>query len=145
MAPPAPTSRPTPTKLTYDACTRFLADADHTTRLAHMLAPEPAAKLPALIDPHHAMATPAALSEAVHKDTVYITVVDRDGMAVSLIYSIFWGFGSEFASSRFEIAFQNRGAGFSLTPVTRTRLRAANARCAPSSQRTNRLAVRRRC
>jgi gamma-glutamyltranspeptidase/glutathione hydrolase len=103
-------------KLAYDARNRFIADADHTTRLAHMLAPETAAKLAALIDPARAMAAAAPLTEAVHRDTIYITVVDRDRMAVSLIYSIFWAFGSGFASSKFGINFQNRGAGFSLTP-----------------------------
>ena len=35
-------------------------------------------------------------------------------MAVSLIYSVFWGFGSGLASSKFGINFQNRGAGFTL-------------------------------
>ncbi len=35
-------------------------------------------------------------------------------MAVSLIYSIFWGFGSGLASTKFGINFQNRGAGFTL-------------------------------
>lgn len=103
------------TKLAYDARNRFIADPDHTTRLAHMLAPETAAKLAALIDPKQAMASAAPLTEAVHRDTIYITVVDRDRMAVSLIYSIFWGFGSGFASSKFGINFQNRGAGFTLT------------------------------
>lgn len=101
-------------KLAYDARNRFLADADHVTRLAHMLAPETAAGLAALIDPRRAMAAPAPLSEAVHRDTVYITVVDRDRMAVSLIYSVFWGFGAGLASAKFGINFQNRGAGFSL-------------------------------
>lgn len=101
-------------KLAYDARNRFLADADHTTRLKHLLAPETAAKLAALIDPKRAMADPVPISEAVHKDTVYITVVDRDRMAVSLIYSIFHGFGSGIASDRFGILFQNRGAGFTL-------------------------------
>jgi gamma-glutamyltranspeptidase/glutathione hydrolase len=104
------------TKLAYDARNRFLADPDHTTRLAHMLAPETAARLAALIDPNRAMAAAAPLTEAVHKDTIYITVVDRDRMAVSLIYSIFHGFGSGIASDKFGILFQNRGAGFTLTP-----------------------------
>ncbi len=101
-------------KLAYDARNRFIADPDHTTRLAHMLAPDIAAKLTALIDPKRAMPQAAPLTEAVHRDTIYITVVDRDRMAVSLIYSIFWGFGSGLASSKFGINFQNRGAGFTL-------------------------------
>lgn len=101
-------------KLAYDARNRFLADPDHTSRLDHMLAPETAARLAALIDPKRAMAAAAPLSEAIHKETVYITVVDRDRMAVSLIYSIFHGFGSGIASEKFGILLQNRGAGFSL-------------------------------
>lgn len=102
------------TKLAYDARNRFLADPYHMTRLDHMLAPETAAKLAALIDPAKAIQAPTALTETVHKDTIYITVVDRDGMAVSLIYSIFHGFGSGIASEKFGILLQNRGAGFSL-------------------------------
>ena len=79
-----------------------------------MLSPEIAAKLAAKIDPQKAMAAAAPLTESAHKDTVYITVVDRDGMAVSLIYSIFHGFGSGIASDKFGILMQNRGAGFTL-------------------------------
>jgi gamma-glutamyltranspeptidase / glutathione hydrolase len=101
-------------KLAYDARNRFIADPGHTTRLDHMLNPETAARLAALIDPGRAIAAAAPLTEAVHKETIYITVVDRDRMAVSLIYSIFHGFGSGFASAKFGINFQNRGAGFSL-------------------------------
>ena len=102
------------TKLAYDARNRFIADPDHTTGLDHMLRPETAARLAALIDPTRAMPAAAPLTEAVHKDTVYVTVVDRDRMAVSLIYSVFHGFGSGFASTKFGINFQNRGAGFTL-------------------------------
>lgn len=102
-------------KLAYDARNRFLADADHMTRLAHMLAPETAAKLAALIDPARAMPAAAPLTEAVHRDTIYLTVVDRDRMAVSLIYSVYHSFGSGLASSKFGVNFQNRGAGFTLT------------------------------
>lgn len=103
-------------KLAYDARNRFIADPDHTARLDHMLAPETAAKLAALVNPKRAMPAAAPISEMVHKDTIYITVVDRDRMAVSLIYSIFSGFGSGIASPKFGILLQNRGSGFNLTP-----------------------------
>ncbi|MBP0481555.1 gamma-glutamyltransferase family protein [Sagittula salina] len=102
-------------KLAYDARNRFLSDPEHMTRLDHLRSPETAAKMAALIDMKRAMPSATSLSEAVHKDTIYLTVVDRDRMAVSLIYSIFHGFGSGLASDRFGILFQNRGAGFSLT------------------------------
>jgi gamma-glutamyltranspeptidase/glutathione hydrolase len=101
-------------KLAYDARNRFLADPDHVSRLQHMLAPETAEALAALIDPGRATEHPRALTESVHRDTVYITVVDSDRMAVSLIYSIFDSFGSGIASDRFGILMQNRGAGFTL-------------------------------
>ena len=99
-------------KLAYDARDRFIADK--TARLDHMLSPQTAERLAALIDPKRAMPQARPLTEAVHKDTIYITVVDRDRMAVSLIYSIFWGFGAGLASAKFGINFQNRGAGFTL-------------------------------
>ncbi|WP_118133188.1 gamma-glutamyltransferase family protein [Oceanicella sp. SM1341] len=102
-------------KLAYDARNRFIADPGHVKlRLAHMLSDDTAARLAALIDPARAMAAPAALAEQVHKDTVYLTVVDADRMVVSLIYSVYHSFGSGLASTRFGVNFQNRGAGFSL-------------------------------
>ena len=101
------------TKLAYDARNRFIAE--HSPRLDHMLSAETAAKLAGLIDPKRAAPTPHPLAETVHKDTIYITVVDKDRMAVSLIYSIYFGFGSGMASDKFGILFQNRGAGFTLT------------------------------
>ncbi|MDA7423576.1 gamma-glutamyltransferase family protein [Thalassococcus lentus] len=101
-------------KLAYDARNRFLSDPATMDRLDHMTSMETASALAALINPSKAMVSPAAISEAVHKDTIYITVVDRDRMSVSLIYSIFHGFGSGIASEKFGILFQNRGAGFSL-------------------------------
>ena len=102
------------TKLAYDARNRIIADADYTTRLDHMLDMGLARKLAALIDPKKAMASAAPLTEAVHKETIYITVVDRDGMSVSLIYSIFKDFGSGIASDKFGILLHNRGGGFTL-------------------------------
>ena len=101
-------------KLAYDARNRFIADMDYTTRLDHMLSVDTAKSLAALIDPKRAMPSAAPLSESVHKDTIYITCVDGNGMSVSLIYSIFHGFGSGIASEKFGILLQNRGAGFTL-------------------------------
>jgi gamma-glutamyltranspeptidase / glutathione hydrolase len=101
-------------KLGFDARNRFIADPDHTTRLEHMLAPETAAKLAALISMDKVLPFPAPAAEAIHKETVYITVVDKDRLAVSLIYSVFKDFGSGLASEKFGIPFHNRGAGFSL-------------------------------
>jgi len=102
------------TRLAYDARNRFLADPDHMTRLDHMLSMDTAKSLAGLIDPARAMTAPGPLAENVHKDTVLITAVDKDGMAVSLIYSLFASFGSGVASPKFGILFQNRGSGFNL-------------------------------
>ncbi|MBE7184656.1 MAG: gamma-glutamyltransferase family protein [Methylobacterium mesophilicum] len=103
------------TRLAYDARRRFLADPDHATlRLDHMLSPDTADRLAGLIDPKRATHDLDRRAEAVHRDTVYITVVDQNRMAVSLIYSVFWAFGSGLASKRFGISLQNRGAGFNL-------------------------------
>lgn len=101
-------------KLAYDARNRIIADPDHVARMEHMLSLDTARRLAALIDPARAMPVPGKLAEQVHKETIYITVVDRDRMAVSLIYSIFHGFGSGIASEKFGVLFQNRGAGFTL-------------------------------
>ncbi|MCY4315492.1 MAG: gamma-glutamyltransferase [Roseovarius sp.] len=101
-------------KLAYDARNRIIADPNHTARLEFMLSRETAKKLANLIDTGTAMPETVPLAEAIHRDTIYITVVDRDRMAVSLIYSIYHGFGSGIASKKFGILLHNRGAGFCL-------------------------------
>lgn len=100
-------------KLAYDARNRFIAE--ESPRLEHMLSQKTAEELAALIDTSRAMDAPSRVSEAVHKETIYLTVVDKNRMAVSLIYSVYHSFGSCLASDRFGIIFQNRGAGFTLS------------------------------
>ena len=103
------------TKLAYEARNRFIADPEHSRlRLDHLLSEQTADALAALINPDKAIDDVSFATEAVHKDTIYLTVVDEQGNAVSLIYSIFHPFGSGLASKRFGILFQNRGAGFNL-------------------------------
>ncbi len=120
-------------KLAYDTRNRFLADTDHMTRLEHMLSLDTAARLAALIDPDRAMPAAAPLSEAVHKDTIYITVVDKDRMAVSLIYSIFHGFGSGIASEKFGILLQIAARALPSKRVIPMKCRAASVPCIRSS------------
>ena len=102
-------------KLAYDARDRFVADpAAMDGKLAHLLSKLTAEKLAGLIDPERAMTSVASRTGAVHKETVYLTIVDKDRMAFSLIYSIFKSFGSGIASQPYGILLHNRGAGFTL-------------------------------
>lgn len=103
-------------KLAYDARNRLICDADISDATSRMCDPAFASDLAALIDPQKAQANTTQLTEAVHRDTVYITTVDRDGMAVSLIYSIFHSFGTGYATEKYGLLLHNRGAGFSLEP-----------------------------
>ncbi|MEM9269483.1 MAG: gamma-glutamyltransferase, partial [Pseudomonadota bacterium] len=72
--------------------------------------------LAALINPNRALPGPPSPTETVHKETVYLTVVDSDGMMVSFIYSIYDSFGSGLAAPGTGILFHNRGSGFTLEP-----------------------------
>ncbi len=112
-------------KLGYAARNEVIADPAHMTmRVEDFLADATVDRLVAGIDPARATPLPATLvgdpEDAApphgepHRDTIYITVVDRDRMAVSLIYSIFSSFGSGIASERFGILFNNRAQGFTL-------------------------------
>jgi gamma-glutamyltranspeptidase/glutathione hydrolase len=101
-------------KLAYDARNRIVADPDHTSRVEAMLSTDLADTLAKMIRHDRVLTNPAKVLEDVHKETVYLTVVDSDRNIVSLIYSVYHSFGSGLASTKFGINFQSRGAGFTL-------------------------------
>jgi gamma-glutamyltranspeptidase/glutathione hydrolase len=71
-----------------------------------------AARLAAKLDPARRVPLPKA--PAPGSDTVYVSVVDRDGMAVSIINSLFYAFGAAIATEKTGVMLQNRGSGFVL-------------------------------
>ena len=76
-----------------------------------------AANLRSLIDPERALLDlpPPLLPE--HRDTVYLTVVDRERNLVSFINSVFDSFGSGLVCPETGVLFHNRGKSFSLDPA----------------------------
>ena len=73
-----------------------------------------AAKLAARIDPARRVPLPSAPSPG--SDTVYLTVVDRDRMAVSLINTLYSNFGVGICTEKSGIMLTNRGACFVVDP-----------------------------
>jgi len=49
-------------------------------------------------------------------DTIWMGVIDKTGLAVSFIQSVFWEYGSGVVLPRTGILWQNRGSSFSLDP-----------------------------
>jgi gamma-glutamyltranspeptidase/glutathione hydrolase len=65
------------------------------------------------------LSAPAGAIDADAKasgDTVGLSAVSADGWAVSLINSVYWGFGAHILEPRTGIIFQNRGTSFALNP-----------------------------
>ena len=62
-------------------------------------------------------ATPWPLA-AAKGDTIWMGAIDRDGLAVSYIQSIYWEYGSGVVLPRTGVLMQNRGIAFSLDPAS---------------------------
>ena len=93
---------------------RYVADpALVNVPVAGLLSGVYAARCRALIQPDRALDI-VAPGMPEHKDTVYLTVVDGAGNAVSFINSLFYGFGSGLVVPGTGICLQNRGACFTL-------------------------------
>ncbi len=111
------------TKLAFADRNRYIADpAFAKVPTAELLSKEYAAKRRALIDPTRAIESPTPGSVLDKGDTTYLTVVDKDGNAVSFINSLFESFGSGVVVGDTGIVLHSRGTGFSLDPNHPNRL-----------------------
>jgi gamma-glutamyltranspeptidase/glutathione hydrolase len=98
----------------------FVADPERAdVPVAHMLSDAFADELARRIDMKARKADLGPIPQPAGTDTIYLSVVDEDGMAVSFINSIFSGFGSGLVTRKTGIIFHNRAQGFVLDPKHR--------------------------
>ena len=110
-------------KISFGDRDAFVTDPDfENVPVERMLSRTYAEEWRGRIDHDRAMAPPLPRSRPGTGDTVYVTAVDQDGNAVSLISSIYMAFGSGLVVDGTGIVLQNRGASFSLDPSNPNRL-----------------------
>ncbi|WP_436643937.1 gamma-glutamyltransferase family protein [Microbaculum sp. FT89] len=104
-------------RLAYACRDRFVSDPATADVPAAMLLDEAYVdRLAARIRPDRRMPDPGPVDPRDATDTVYLCVVDQDGMAVSFINSLFDSFGSGIIGVTSGVAMQNRASGFVTTP-----------------------------
>jgi gamma-glutamyltranspeptidase/glutathione hydrolase len=109
-------------KLAYADMLRYVGDPRfHAVPVAAMLAKDRAKERARLIDPAHAACDvkPSALDGLTNSgggDTIYLTAIDKEGNIVSLIQSLYSGFGSGVVPPGTGFMLHNRGALFTLQP-----------------------------
>ena len=105
-------------KLAYEDLRRYVADP-HFSKVptGGMISKTYGHERATLINPEEANCAPApGKPPATAGDTIYLSVVDREGNIVSLIESVYQLFGSGVAVNEFGFHLQNRGALFELNP-----------------------------
>jgi len=94
---------------------RFVGDsAFNELPVEHLLSAEFARAQARRIDMARALAQPVASALPNHRDTVYLSVVDKDRNICSFINSVFDSWGSGLVAGSTGINLQNRGSGFVL-------------------------------
>lgn len=105
------------TRLAYAARDAWIADPDTSdVPVDELLSDAMADRLAGMIDLRQALTDLPPFEMPLHRDTVYISVVDRDRNAVSFINSIFDCFGAGLVAPLSGIVLHNRGQSFSLKP-----------------------------
>ena len=106
-------------RLAYADVARFYADTDFAHFPEELLSEEYGRQRFALIDPAKATPEfgPGEPKLEGEGDTTYLTVVDGDGLMVSLIQSNYRGMGGGLVAPGMGFMFQDRGELFSLDPA----------------------------
>ncbi|NKB48278.1 MAG: gamma-glutamyltransferase [Alphaproteobacteria bacterium] len=108
------------TKQAFEVRDAHITDPAYMQESPGSFLTEPAiTSLAAAVDPKKAQAWQRGAEKG---DTVWLGAIDRDGMAVSFIQSIYWEFGSGVVLPQSGILWQNRGASFSLEAGNRNEL-----------------------
>ncbi len=105
-------------KLAYADMQRFVADPRFAqVPVGGMLSKEYARQRAALVDPKRANCNVSAGTPPEAGDTIYLSVVDKEGNIVSLIQSNYSGFGAGIVPEGTGFGLQNRGGLFTLDPA----------------------------
>jgi gamma-glutamyltranspeptidase/glutathione hydrolase len=106
-------------KLAYADLARYVADTRFSkVPVAGLLSMDYARERGALIDAGRARCDAApGQPPAILGDTIYLSVVDREGNIVSLIQSLYQHFGSGVVVDGYGFALQNRGGLFEMDPA----------------------------
>lgn len=101
-------------KIAYHLRDTYVADPEHSSvPVDWLLADDQIQKFVSIIDMNKAQDF-GAPDFPNHPHTVYLCAVDKDGMAISFINSIFDDFGSGISTPNFGVLMQSRGRAFSL-------------------------------
>jgi gamma-glutamyltranspeptidase/glutathione hydrolase len=110
-------------KLAFEDRARYYADpAFAKVPLPWLVSKDYARERVRLIDRKRAAVEPRPGDPPLDSDTVYLCAADAEGNMISLIQSIYSGFGSGICPEGVGFAMQNRGQAFSLDPGHKNRL-----------------------
>ena len=109
-------------KLAYADMYKYVGDPRFTpVPVQQMISKDLAKQRAKLIDMHKAscQVVPSSITQILNahgNSTIYLSTIDKDGNIVSLIQSNYEGYGTGMVVPGLGFSFQDRGAGFSLTP-----------------------------
>ena len=109
-------------KLAYADMYKYVGDPRFTPiPVSQLISKDLAAQRAKLIDMNKAscQVVPSDIEAELDKhgnSTIYLSTIDKDGNIVSLIQSNYAGYGTGLVAPGLGFSFQNRGAGFQLTP-----------------------------